>query len=61
MKRKNFSAFFNYNNTIIGDQVMVGFGHNQPDQPFVMGEMFHEQVEFRGGADNHDKSKWLFF
>ena len=45
----------------VGDQVMVGFVHNHPDRPFVMGGMFLEQVEFRGGADNHDKSKWLCF
>lgn len=61
MKRKNFSAFLNYSNPIVGDQVMVGFVHNHPDRPFVMGGMFLEQVEFRGGADNHDKSKWLCF
>ena len=56
MKRKNFSAFLKYNNPIVGDQVMVGFVRNHPDRPFVMGGMFHEQVEFRGGADNRVKS-----
>lgn len=28
----------------VGDQVMVGFVHNHPDRPFVMGGMFHGQV-----------------
>gem|GEM_PF-3177017 len=28
----------------VGDQVMVGFVHNHPDRPFVMGGMFHGQI-----------------
>ena len=40
----------------IGDQVMVGFVHNHPDRPCVIGEMFHGQVGLGGGADNHVKS-----
>ena len=31
---------------------MVGFVHNHPDRPFVMGGMFHGQVGLGGGADN---------
>lgn len=40
----------------VGDQVMVGFVHNHPDRPFVMGGMFHGQVGLGGGADNRVKS-----
>ncbi|WP_185145802.1 phage baseplate assembly protein V [Chryseobacterium sp. SNU WT5] len=40
----------------VGDQVMVGFVHNHPDGPFVMGGMFHGQVGLGGGADNRVKS-----
>ena len=40
----------------VGDQVMVGFVHNHPDRPFVMGGMFHGQVGLGGGADNRIKS-----
>lgn len=40
----------------IGDQVMVGFVHNHPDRPFVMGGMFHGQVGLGGGSDNRVKS-----
>ena len=35
---------------------MVGFVHNHPDRPFVMGGMFHGQVGLGGGADNRVKS-----
>ena len=35
---------------------MVGFVHNHPDRPFVMGGMFHGQVGLSGGADNRVKS-----
>lgn len=35
---------------------MVGFVHNHPDRPFVMGGMFHDQVGLGGGADNRVKS-----
>lgn len=40
----------------VGDQVMVGFVHNHPDRPFVMGGMFPGQVGLGGGADNRVKS-----
>ncbi|WP_282630815.1 type VI secretion system Vgr family protein [Empedobacter sedimenti] len=40
----------------VGDQVMVGFVHNHPDRPFVMGGMFHGQVGLGGGANNSVKS-----
>ena len=40
----------------VGDQVMVGFVHNHPDRPFVMGGMFHGQVGVGGGAGNRVKS-----
>ncbi len=33
----------------VGDQVMVGFVHNHPDRPLVMGCMFHGQVGLGGG------------
>ncbi|WP_373287835.1 phage baseplate assembly protein V [Pedobacter psychrotolerans] len=36
----------------VGDQVMLGFVHNHPDRPFVMGGMFHGGVGLGGGADN---------
>lgn len=40
----------------VGDQVMVGFVHNHPDRPFVMGGMFHGGVGLGGGTDNRLKS-----
>ncbi|MFV0305820.1 MAG: phage baseplate assembly protein V [Moheibacter sp.] len=40
----------------IGDQVMVGFVHNHPDRPFVMGGMFHGGTALGGFADNRVKS-----
>ncbi|MDM1553094.1 MULTISPECIES: type VI secretion system Vgr family protein [Chryseobacterium] len=40
----------------VGDQVMVGFVHNHPDRPFVMGGMFHGGTAMGGGIDNHLKS-----
>lgn len=40
----------------VGDQVMVGFVHNHPDRPFVMGGMFHGGIGLGGGADNRVKS-----
>ncbi|MGE8555562.1 MAG: type VI secretion system Vgr family protein [Chryseobacterium jejuense] len=40
----------------VGDQVMVGFVHNHPDRPFVMGGMFHGGTALGGGIDNHLKS-----
>lgn len=40
----------------VGDQVMVGFQHQLPDRPFVMGSMFHGKVGGGGGAGNNVKS-----
>lgn len=40
----------------VGDQVMIGFVHNHPDRPFVMGGMFHGGVGLGGGVDNRVKS-----
>ena len=40
----------------VGDQVMVGFVHNHPDRPFVMGGMFHGGTALRGFANNRVKS-----
>ncbi|MCL8537248.1 phage baseplate assembly protein V [Chryseobacterium gallinarum] len=40
----------------VGDQVMVGFVHNHPDRPFVLGGMFHGGTALGGGVDNHLKS-----
>ncbi|BAV06252.1 Uncharacterized conserved protein, implicated in type VI secretion and phage assembly [Filimonas lacunae] len=40
----------------VGDQVMVGFIHSNPDRPFVMGSMFHGKVGTGGGDGNNMKS-----
>ncbi|MGG7466937.1 type VI secretion system Vgr family protein [Chryseobacterium arthrosphaerae] len=40
----------------VGDQVMVGFVHNHPDRPFVMGGMFHGGTALGGGINNHMRS-----
>lgn len=40
----------------VGDQVMIGFQHQLPDRPFVMGSMFHGQVGGGGGQGNNVKS-----
>ncbi|MGV0925397.1 type VI secretion system Vgr family protein [Empedobacter tilapiae] len=40
----------------VGDQVMVGFVHNHPDRPFVLGGMFHGKVGLGGGVNNSVKS-----
>nr|WP_260242509.1 phage baseplate assembly protein V [Kaistella jeonii] len=40
----------------VGDQVMVGFVHNHPDRPFVMGGMFHGGTALGGFANNRVKS-----
>ncbi|MDH2208325.1 MULTISPECIES: type VI secretion system Vgr family protein [Empedobacter] len=40
----------------VGDQVMVGFVHNHPDRPFLMGGMFHGKVGLGGGSNNSVKS-----
>lgn len=35
---------------------MVGFVHNHPDRPFVMGGMFHGGTGLGGGVNNHMRS-----
>ena len=40
----------------VGDQVMVGFVHNHPDRPYVMGGLFHGKAGGGGGAGNNVKS-----
>jgi len=40
----------------VGDQVMVGFQHNHPDRPFVLGGMFTGKVGGGGGSGNNIKS-----
>lgn len=40
----------------VNDQVMVGFQHQLPDRPFVMGSMFHGKVGGGGGSGNNVKS-----
>ncbi len=35
---------------------MVGFVHNHPDRPFVMGGMFHGGTALGGGSNNSVKS-----
>ncbi|MDH6309472.1 type VI secretion system secreted protein VgrG [Dysgonomonas sp. PFB1-18] len=39
-----------------GDQVMVGFEFGDPNQPYVMGSMFHGKNAEGGKEDNHIKS-----
>lgn len=39
-----------------GDQVMVGFEHNDSGKPYVMGSMFHAGNGAGGGANNTEKS-----
>ena len=40
----------------VGDQVMVGFIHNHPDRPYVMGGLFHGKVGGGGKEQNHLKT-----
>ncbi|OJV55509.1 MAG: Vgr family protein [Bacteroidetes bacterium 43-16] len=39
-----------------GDQVMLGFVHQHPDRPFVMGGLFHGGTGLGGNTDNRVKS-----
>lgn len=40
----------------VGDQVMVGYEHGNPDRPYVTGAMFHADSGKGGGQDNKIKS-----
>lgn len=40
----------------VGDQVMVGFEFGDPNQPYVMGSMFHGKNGTGGGGSNATKS-----
>ncbi len=40
----------------VNDQVMVGFEYNDPNRPFVMGSMFHNENGAGGKQDNNIKS-----
>lgn len=40
----------------VGDQVLIGFMNQHPDQPFVMGGLFHGQIAQGGGKENSMKS-----
>lgn len=40
----------------VGDQVLVGFRYNDPNQPFVMGSVFNGKNGTGGGQDNNIKS-----
>ena len=40
----------------VGDQVMVGFRHNDPQRPYVLGSLFSGTTAAGGGVDNTKKS-----
>lgn len=40
----------------VNDQVMIGFQHQLPDRPFVLGSMFHGKVGGGGGQGNNVRS-----
>ena len=40
----------------VGDNVMLGFHHNNPNQPFVMGSLFNGQTGTGGQEENHLKT-----
>jgi len=40
----------------VGDQVMIGFEHGDPNRPYVMGSMFHGGNAAGGGDKNYTKS-----
>jgi len=40
----------------IDDEVMIGFEHNHPDKPFVMGSMYHGKAKPGGGWQDQDNN-----
>jgi type VI secretion system secreted protein VgrG len=40
----------------VGDNVMLGFHHNNPNQPFVLGSLFNGQTGTGGQEENHLKT-----
>lgn len=46
-KNRGFMSIPEVENT----KVMIGFQHQLPDRPFVMGSMFHGQVGGGGGQE----------
>ena len=40
----------------IGDHVLLGFRHNDPNRPLVIGSLFHGKNSSGGGAKNKEKS-----
>lgn len=40
----------------VGDQVLVGFRHNDPNRPYIMGSLFNGKTGKGGGEGNNTKS-----
>lgn len=40
----------------VGDQVMVGFRHSDPQRPYILGAIFNGNTGAGGGTDNNKKS-----
>ena len=40
----------------VGDHVLIGFRHNDPNRPIVVGSLFHGKNSSGGGAKNKEKS-----